>query len=55
MHQLVCLALGTSVWAAHTVRSRLFQAVRLVESEVLLYWIFLESLFFPLFIEKQVI
>lgn len=52
MHQLVCLALGISVWAAHTLRSRLFQAVRLLESEILLYWSFLESLFFPLFIEK---
>ena len=52
MHQLVCLALGTSVWAAHTLRSRLFQAVRLLESEILLYWSFLESSFFHLFIEK---
>ena len=47
MHKLVCMALGTSVWTAQTLYSWLFQTVRLLESETLLYWIFKEKFFFP--------
>ena len=55
MHKLVCMALGTSVWTAQTLYSWLFQTVRLLESETLLYWIFKEKFFFPLIIEKWLI